>query len=320
MAFLFGFLPLLFIPCLFVGQALDFLRYSFIALCVLGLGAMWYRQMFTSSTRTTISIIYAALCVVTISLLLNGSGTARQASTTNSNMPPDMQLTPTPAAMAAVMESTAPEETPSPVTAPGESEAELRLVTFMELWSANRCQDMIAYVQPSWATNKENPNAELFNVLANRTPEEYTIETISGTDADTSRTVTLSALINKNNGKDPVLYRFMVMMVKEGGEWYVDPNSLATNDVVTQDDATGAATTSVLMTPVPRMTETPVPDPSTKLYYNPDGGKQYHADPNCSSIKAQYLPLQGSFLYSELKSHQSLQPCLKCGAPTKALE
>ena len=45
--FLFGLLPLVFIPCLFVPSSLDVIRYEFLGLCVLGLGGMWYRQMFS---------------------------------------------------------------------------------------------------------------------------------------------------------------------------------------------------------------------------------------------------------------------------------
>ncbi len=321
--YLFGILPLLFIPCMFVAPAMDFLRYSFIVLCVIGLGAMWYRQMFIPSTRTTLSIVYAALCIVILSMLLGGSRDAQQTNAA-SGMPRNAQTTMEPGQnanpYAAGYTQAPPEVTPAPPVGLGESEAEQRLITFMEYWSINRTEDMVSLVQPSWATSKENPAAQLFNVLMNRTPEEYTIESISGSEADTSRTVTMSAYINKNNGKDPVRYRFMIMMVKEGGEWYVDPNSLATNDMQVEATDASGATTIGLATPAPRTFVTPVPSGDTKLYYNPDGGSFYHADPECSSVKQQYLPLAGSFLYKDLSQHSNLQPCLKCGAPTTALD
>lgn len=321
--YLFGILPLLFIPCMFVASSMDFLRYSFLVLCVVGLGAMWYRQMFTPSTRTTLSIVYAALCIVVVSMLLSGNRDAQQANAGSSMAGNVQQATMEPSQSsdpyaAGYTESPA-EPTPAPPVALGESEAEQRLITFMDYWSINRTEDMVSLVQPSWATTKENPAAELFNVLVNRTPEEYIIEGISGSEADTSRTVTMSAYINKNNGKEPVRYRFMIMMVKEGGEWYVDPNSLATNDVVVEATDASGATAMGLATPAPRTTVTPVPPGDTKLYYNPNGGSFYHADPNCPSVKEQYLPLEGSFLYKELGQHGNLQPCLKCGAPTTAL-
>ncbi len=320
MFYLFGILPLLFIPCMFVASAMDFLRYAFIVLCVIGLGAMWFRQMFTPSTRTTLSIVYAALCIVIVSMLLSGASDAKQ---TSAGMLGASQATEDPGqAMAPYAATTDPSDvvTPGPPVGLGESAAEQRLILFMEYWKINRTEDMVSLVQPSWATTKEKPAADLFNLLVNRTPTDYTIEGISGSDQDNSRTVTMSAYIDKNNGKDPVRFRFMIVMVKEAEEWYVDPKSLATNDVVTEAPTNANGSTTIgLATPAPETTVTPVPPPDTKLYYNPDGGKYYHADPNCQSIKPEFLPLSGSFLYKELGEHSNLVPCLKCGAPTIAL-
>lgn len=57
--------------------------------------------------------------------------------------------------------------------------------------------------------------------------------------------------------------------------------------------------------------------PDTVLYYNPNGGHYYHADQNCSSIKARFLPLQGSMTYAELDEPQfaELTPCKHCNPP-----
>ena len=53
------------------------------------------------------------------------------------------------------------------------------------------------------------------------------------------------------------------------------------------------------------------------VYYNPNGGLHYHADPNCPSVSAIYLPL-APILYSELNGIYSvLTPCRKCNAPEK---
>ncbi len=41
-------------------------------------------------------------------------------------------------------------------------------------------------------------------------------------------------------------------------------------------------------------------DPDIFLYYQPDGGEYYHLDQNCKRVHPKYLPLQDSFLYSEL--------------------
>ena len=55
----------------------------------------------------------------------------------------------------------------------------------------------------------------------------------------------------------------------------------------------------------------------TVLYYEPSGGEYYHLDQNCKSVHPKYLPLQGTFLYSELgdKPYCDLKTCKVCGAP-----
>ena len=62
--------------------------------------------------------------------------------------------------------------------------------------------------------------------------------------------------------------------------------------------------------------EYPVPA-DTVLYYNPNGGQYYHADQNCSSIKARFLPLPGSMTYAELDdpAFAALTPCKHCKPP-----
>lgn len=58
------------------------------------------------------------------------------------------------------------------------------------------------------------------------------------------------------------------------------------------------------------------------LYYNPTGGKYFHSDQNCSSIKSRYLPLEGSFPYAQLDDaqHQSFTPCQYCNPPMRKVE
>lgn len=318
--FIFGLLSLLFIPCLFVSNAWDVLRYIFLGSTVVGLGAMWYRQMYTPVSRLIVSIIYVALCIVTIAMLMQGVNDTKQASANLSKPAQQVQVTPTPNANAAAAYEPAP--TPQP-TVVGPSEAERRLELFMELWKVNNTTEMVNLVQPSWRGQQENASTSLFVALANRTPEDFTIEEISGTETDNSRTVTMRATINKNTGKAPVVYRFMVMMVKEGGEWYVNPNSLATNDVqetATQDENVVKTQSSGSVTEPPRETVTPAPPASTPLYYNL-GGNFYHMDPECPSVAKDYLPFDASFSYAELGSYNNdLLPCLNCNAPIDTLD
>lgn len=325
--FLFGLLPLLFIPCIF--SSLDFLRYAFLGLCVAGLGAMWYRQMYAPATRLIVSMVYVALCIVCIALMMQGTADNRRLNTPAE--PASVQITSEPEnsqvlAAAAYVETPMPSEpTPTP-EGMGASQAQQRLETFMTLWEANNVSEMVSLVQPSWCSAQENPSTALFMVLSNRTPEDFTIEEVGGTEQDSSRTITMTATINKNTGKAASVYRFMIMMVKEGDEWYVNPNSLATNDkeadtasdenVVNNRNASGSTTEA------PRTTVTPAPPASTTLYYNPNGGSYYHLDAYCPSVNEEYLPLTGTFPYSELgtyKNQYGLLPCLKCDAPVNTL-
>lgn len=320
--FLFGLLPLVFIPCLFVPSSLDVIRYAFLGLCVLGLGGMWYRQMFSSVTRLIVSMVYVALCIVTVAMMMQGDRDVLRTGA-NSGQPASVQSSVAPDGNDAA--AAVPSETPSPTPVPtpsGPSEAEQRLETFMALWQNNNPQEMVSLVQPSWASAQENPSTALFVLLANRTPEDYTIEEISGTDQDNSRTVTMTATINKNNGKDPSLYRFMVIMTKEGDEWYVDPNSLATNDELQSSEENVVNNLSVAdATATPRTTVTPAPAGDTTLYYNLSGGSFYHLDPYCSSVAEEYQPLTGTFPYSELSQYiGQYNPCLVCNAPTSTLD
>ena len=72
-------------------------------------------------------------------------------------------------------------------------------------------------------------------------------------------------------------------------------------------------------TPSPAPTPTPTINPKTVLYYNTDGGSYYHADKNCPRVSDKFLPLKGSFKYSELNDtkYKKLEPCDRCGAPAR---
>ena len=322
--FLFGLLPLLLIPCLFVPRTLDVLRYAFLALTVVGLGAMWYRQMYGSSTRLIVSMVYVALCIGVIAMLLQGGRDARQVSANLPAQNTNVQQTPEPDGQTAAepvdLLATA---TPAP-TASGPSQAELRLQLFMSLWQVNNPTEMVELVQPSWRAKQENATQSLFTILKNRTPQDYVVEEIDGAETDNSRTITMRATIDKNNGKAPTVYRFMVMMVKEGDEWYINPNSLATNDGLEETDENVVNNKNAVgnVTEPPRTTVTPAPPANTTLYYN-NGAHFYHMDPNCSSVKSEYLPFDNQFSYADLQSIKNelgLTPCLKCNAPLDPLE
>lgn len=326
--FLFVLLPVLFVPCLFIPANLNVLRYLFIALCIAGIGVIWHRRMFSDNSRIVATLIYAVACVALLIMLFGGVSPDAQQSVPNGTQQQQAAQTfgvngNMDSSGDAAQPTFSPTPEPTPTVAPI-SEAQIRLEAFMTNWSAARIEDMVRLVQPSWASAQDNPSNRLFVMLGNRTPLNYTIEEISGSDNDSSRTVSMTANIDKNNGKDPILYRFMVLMVKEGGEWYIDPNSLASNDEVKNSEETNVVndsqnTTAENWTIAPRQTVTPAPSGSQLLYFNPDGGSKYHLDQYCPSIYDEFLPLEGSFPYSELGSHRDLSPCLRCNAPTQTL-
>ncbi len=56
----------------------------------------------------------------------------------------------------------------------------------------------------------------------------------------------------------------------------------------------------------------PYPSDDLKLYYNPDGGKNYHSTAECSGVKKRYWPLT-EFTYAQLDSdYPKLTPCDTC--------
>lgn len=59
--------------------------------------------------------------------------------------------------------------------------------------------------------------------------------------------------------------------------------------------------------------ELPYPDDDTLLYYNPDGGQNYHAYADCASVKSKYTPMT-AFKYSELDTgiYADLTACPSC--------
>lgn len=57
----------------------------------------------------------------------------------------------------------------------------------------------------------------------------------------------------------------------------------------------------------------PYPDDSLELYYNPTGGKYYHSDAYCNSVRDKFKPLT-AFTYGELDTgdYAKLEPCASC--------
>ena len=102
------------------------------------------------------------------------------------------------------------------------------------------------------------------------------------------------------------------MLKQENNDWFIDPESLRSYKKIETADPN--------ITPEVKRTEEPPTDPNTMLYYNPDGGKLYHLDPNCKSANPKNLPFKGSFRYSQLGEHPDLNRCTQCRAPLRPYE
>ena len=313
----------LFAVGLFVPQA-GVLLWVFLALAVGSVLFFWIRPLIAGNKRLCYTIIFGVLSLVALlsaAGILAGVRDSRQTSGQEQTAAVSTG-TPGGAGSGAIVDSqtgnvisavsekeSAATATPAPVSE--DNAATDRLESFFRFWSANMQDEMLTLCAPSWQSGVDNPKTALFGLLANRKPLDYTVEKISGTSESTSRTVTVTSTIDRNNGKDPVKYRLSVLMVKESEQWFVDPQSLKTyEEAETPDPATVATATP---------TAAPATSGSTVLYYNPDGGTKYHLDQNCKSTHAKYLPMKGHFTYAEVNDdkYKNLSPCNVCAAPLR---
>lgn len=314
-----GVLPVLFVLSMVFSGA-PALKWVFLALAVISVACVWVKPVITPNLRMTFTGVYGALAVVAlVSALLsapadatnpggnfpaqnngsnitsNGGNAAQPEGTIGLGQFVDLPANPT----------AAPTDDPNKMSGAAMEQME----SFFYFWSVNNQESMLSLCAPSWQRSVEDARRELFSILANRTPVDWQAEKISGTENDTTRTVTVTANISRNNGNDPVRYRFQVILVKENEMWYVDPRSLESHVKETATPTTAAET----VTPPPMATA----NPNMTLYYNPDGGSLYHVDPNCRSADKKYLPFKGQFTYQELNKHTDLNPCTSCGAPLR---
>ena len=293
------------------------LLWVFIILAAASIAFFWIRPLISGNQRLCYTIVFGVLALVAV---LSALGLLSP-RTDRTNSPPDAPATAAPAGnsgsvidpetgsvYASVEETEVP---PTATPAVEDTSTADRLDSFFRYWAANKLDDMLTLCAPSWQSGEDNPRSALFRLLANRTPLDYEIEKISGTSEDTSRTVTVTSTMDRNNGKDPVKYRLSVLMVRDGTVWYVDPQSLKTYEEAETEDPASAATA----TP----TAEPLVSGSTILYYNPDGGTKYHLDQNCKSTHAKFLPFKGHFTYAEVNDdkYKGLSPCNVCAAPLR---
>ena len=76
--------------------------------------------------------------------------------------------------------------------------------------------------------------------------------------------------------------------------------------------------TSGIMNLAQAETQLPSPDMSIPVYYNPNGGKNFHGDQRCRSVNKRYLPLSQLTLANLYAApYNALTPCPYCSPPPK---
>lgn len=196
------------------------------------------------------------------------------------------------------------------------SDAEIALENFMEKWRKGIIADMVAHTPPSWReAQADSAQQQLFWKFAQKPLQDWRqMSAPTGTDDSTARTISVEADISYSG--EVRTYAYDAIALCENGSWYIDPDSLSSG--ILQVPSTPTPDPNATPEPTPEPTPTPTPGPKTKLYYNKDGGKYYHADPECYSVAKEFLPL-ASFTYGNLNKspYTKLQPCPKCGAPSR---
>ncbi len=313
-------LPLFFFVSLLVRSTQLYIAFALLSAgCLL---IMWLMNAFVPNARMTLSILHIAMILVAVfAVWISGppptQTTDTQASISGLSGPAaqegdlasifDKESSASIAEMAAQQAASQPTGTPNPGAA---SLAQQRLEQFMSAWVNLNYTEMVNYSLPSWVSQQKDPRQAMFQVRANRTPIDFTILDVSGSDADSTRTISMDTTISKNNGQAPLQYNMQVLMMRLNDVWYVDPSSLTSGNPIQQQGAANpVVTVAPLVTAAPGM----------QLYFNPEGGTLYHVNPECPSTASKFLPFRGSFQYSQVNdaTYSKLQPCTTCHAPAR---
>ncbi len=310
-------LVVLFILSMVFGTQV-WLKWAFAVPALLVILAMWIRPIVTSDLKLTISFVMGAMIVVAVVSALSGTpkdntlpptggGQNVQGSSSAAETPAPQQLVDVPQAQPNIPAPTDPPQVSSGL----ESDAARQLETFLYLWQNNDADQMLSLCAPSWVNKQALPLNSIFAIMTNRTPVDWEMTNITGTDNDSSRTISLTINIDRNNGREPRKYLFKVIMLKENDNWYVDPDSLDSNE----PEATPTPESAFITQP-PQPPAASGPD--QVLYYNPRGGSKYHVDPDCTSVDKRFKPMT-AITFADLftDDYDELMACSVCGAPLK---
>lgn len=305
-------LPALFLLSLLIPN--NTLRWAFLVAAGLSVLAMWVLKAFVRSARNTLTVIYLALAVVVGLALFMNSQTPEARNASLNRAAQGSLFSGEEDALAALLAASAT-ETPAPqedvnVVSP----AQLRLEAFFEVWGKGDIPSMLEFCLPSWVGQQASPQTTLWQMLQNNRPESYMIESVEGSEGDTSRTVSVKANFGNN-----VLKRLRVLLLKVNGVWYVDPNTLG--GVLIDEAAEAARQNQPLLSTTIAPTATPSPESGSGItvYYNADGGKYYHAVQNCPKVREEYWGTLTAFSFDLINSqkYKELMRCPGCNPPER---
>lgn len=312
-------LPVLFLVALIAP--VDLIRWIFLGAVLISVAMMWILGAFVRSARSTLTIVYLALAaVIGLALFMNSQAPDVQRASSNVQQQ-DAAFSGNDAdALAAIL---AASQTAEPTEEPDDeimSAAKKQMIQFLEYWRINSIPGMISLCTPSWVSQYDDPESELFQLISAARPEQYEFETISGSDGDTSRTITLKVMLNAHNGTPAAWNRLQVLLFRVNGVWYVDPQSLKGTPINAEAEAAQQNRQIISSTIVPTAT----PDPEAEanrfyVYYNKvANGTKYHADKICDAVSQNYWPLD-KLDFSLINSQQfkKLQPCDVCNPPPR---
>ena len=305
-------LPLVFVLAMVMRETY-LIGAAFILCTVILIALMWIMKAFAPNARKTLTMIYAALVIVTgVSIyMIIGNFDAADVHSDTPVSSSNISVQPT----ATIYVPSPTDEPAAHMIAASGNAAKQQLETFISYWMLTQYRNCLEFCRPEWVTNQQNAETSLFHKLGDIMPISYTIESIDGSEADTSRTVKL-LMLGTNLQNQEVYYRYTILMLKSNNIWYVDPDSLNGIVVTTQELVESGIS---VKTPAPTDTPKPTVNPQMTLYYNPDGGKFYHVSKKCSSMDSQNQKKLQPFYYANLNNEpfKNLSPCPKCGAPAR---
>lgn len=316
-------LPLLFlISLIFKWQQMQLI---FIIASVLCLVLMMLFRAFVPNARQVLGVVHVAMIAVTAFALMVSGQPAQDNRTSLSQEQQSIFNNESTASLVDMERAQQQEAAES--TEPGmASLAQQKLVLFMNAWGNKNYAEMVKYSDPKWVNSfqtQKDAESNIFYLAAIRTPTRFNILEVTGTDADQVRTINMQAYISKSDGKEPQLYNFQILMVRSNNEWYVDPASISSSQIVQETTSSGMSSEQMAQAAISEEQQQAQAQQvnqtrsDTVLYYNQDGGEFYHLDPNCATLGERYKPLTAMFYYRDVSNDtfKNLKACPVCKAP-----